>query len=78
MQQAADDAVTGFDGRGPELHGQLAECHDGAVGAAIGFGQEDGAVARGEQFLGVARDAVHHDREIERGREVAPDLGQRL
>jgi len=75
LQQGADDAFTAFYARRLDRVGRVADGDDRAVRIVGRIRQENRAVVDGEQVLGVARDAIHHRREIEGRRQVAADFG---
>jgi hypothetical protein len=77
LQQTAEDAVAGLDHGGLERPDPLAQRGDRTVTASGRIRQEDRAAASREQLLGMTRDAIHHRTDVERRRQVAPDVGQR-
>ena len=77
LQQRADDAGAGLDPRRLDRLGGVTDRDRGAMRAGIALGQEDRAVARLQQVLRVVGDAVHHQRQVERRRQVAADLRER-
>jgi len=75
LNNAADDAFADPDYCGLDRFRDVAECHDRSIRLPIRIGQEDRAVVGAQEILGMMGNAVHHRRQLERGRDVAANLG---
>src|SRR4030095_3409418 len=76
LQDVADDTLSDFDGHLAYRLADLADRDDRTIRLAARIGEEDRTRVCGQQILRVARDAVHHRREVERRRNVTAHFGE--
>ena len=66
LNEGADDPLTYIDHRRLDDRRDVSDRDDRAVALSAGIGQENGAVVRVQQVLGVTGDAVHDRGQIQR------------
>ena len=76
-RDAADDALARDDLVGADLVGDAAGGHDRTQRPRLVRRQEHGARVAVEQRPGAVGDELEHDRQLERGRHLAPDFRER-